>query len=423
MFIHRQGLTSAALIAVAVLVCSTLLAAPGRHVKLLVEPDRYDRSFPHSTLTEHGASTVADYGRARVVTVPEVAFERLSDRLGLLGFEVRRLEEIIHTPRRAIDARVDKVPPTPFEAGLFLLQYAAPPTPEWQAEVRTSGAVPVETLPERAVILAATVQQIARLRRPWVQYLGPYLQEYKFAPVGDTHSGKFTIQMADTPLSAEAVARVEERVGGFQGRSSYDGQLVARFASDLEAAQELLEEPFVLGVETYIPPQPSDERQALSVTSAASVPSGAYLTWLNGRGITPNALTSSGIVVDIADTGVDMGCSSHTVVGHPDLMGRIVYHNGPLVDGVVVGSGRSPKFTDARGHGTIVGGALDQGQSGQASRRRHGNGDEHGLVQCRRWRQTVVGVEVIPLQRDRARRSRGGVGGPRRPMVFRMVSA
>jgi hypothetical protein len=354
MFFHRQGLTIAGLIAVAVFVCSTLLAAPGRQVKLMVEPDRDDRAFPHSTLTEHGASTVADYGRARVVAVPEVAFERLSDRLGLLGFEVRMLEEIIHTPRRAIDARVDKVPPTPFEAGLFLLQYAAPPTPEWQAEVRTSGAVRVETLPERAVILAATVQQIARLRRPWVQYLGPYLHEYKFAPVGDTHRGEFTIQMADTPLSAGAFARIAQRVGGFQNESRYDGQLMARFAADVETARDLLEEPFVLGVETYVPPQPSDERQALSVTSVASTPSGQYLTWLSGRGITPNALTSSGIVVDIADMGVDMGCSSHTINGHPDLRGRMVYHNGPIVNGTAVGSLRSPQFKDAYGHGTIV---------------------------------------------------------------------
>lgn len=325
MFVHRHWLTIAGLMAVA-LFCGSLLAAPGRQTKFLVEPGRDYRVFPDSVLTEHGASTVADYGRGRVIAVPEAASDRLSDKLALLGFEVRMLEEVIQTPRRAIDARVDKVPPAPFEAGLFLLQYAAPPTGEWQAEVRASGAVRVETLPERTVVLAATAQQIARLRRPWVQYLGPYLREYKFAPAGDTRRGEFTMQMADTALSAKAVARIEERVGGFQARSSYDGQLVARFASDLETAQELLEEPFVLGVETYIPPQPSDERQALSVTSVASVPSGAYLTWLNGRGITPNALTSSGIVVDIADMGVDMGCSSHTinVSRVPRVVGNVV---------------------------------------------------------------------------------------------------
>jgi hypothetical protein len=315
----------------------------------MVYEERGNARVPAHALTD-GARVLADYPSMQAISVPEVAVDRVAARLAEAGFELIALEETIRTPRRTIDPRGEQPPDPPFEAGLFLLQFAAPATPAWQAFVRQGGVDVIESIPERAVIVSATAQQVQALSRmPWVQYAGPYLPSHKFGPDADEWDTEFNIQMARTLLSATAVTRVRERVGGFVTETAYGSQITAHIKTDLATARDLLNEPFVLGVEKYIPLQPSDERQALSLSGAAS-PSGAYLSWLATRGITPNALTSSGIVVDIADSGVDMGCG--TIGRHPDLAGRIVYHNG------TTGSSTSPAYKDTLAHGTVVAGIV-----------------------------------------------------------------
>lgn len=209
----------------------------------------------------------------------------------------------------------------------------------------------IESLPERTIIIAATAEQIATVAQlPFVQYVGPYLAAYKFSPFAAAEQDEFLIQIANIAASQASIGRIRDRVGGFLSESPYGNQLTAHIRTERVIAQQLLDEPFVLGVERHLSPGLSDERQALSLTEASTPAGGNYLQWLAQWGITPNQLTSyvnSGpIVVDVADTGLDLGCVSNSSQ-HPDLIGRKAYLKGPVAPG-----------TDTGRHGTVVAGII-----------------------------------------------------------------
>ncbi|MGN6186691.1 MAG: S8 family serine peptidase, partial [Thermoanaerobaculia bacterium] len=309
--------------------------------------------LPQQALGADGASVIATYPSMHAVRVPLVARDRVADRLRSAGFDVQELAHVIHAPGRLIDPRREPPMDASFDAGLYLLQYAAPATPEWQAYLRLVDARVVQSLAERAVVVTARRSTAAALARlAWVEYVGPYVFAFKFAPAYGTAEGAYTLVMADTSLSAAEIAATRARVNGFVTETSHDGVLVARVQTDFLTAISLVDEPFVLGVEPYIAPQLSDERQDLGITGVSSPVGGNYLNWLAARGITPNALTQSGAIVDVADTGVDLGCYPYIGPQHDDLQGRLVYHNGEY------GSGLDPQYKDNRGHGTIIAGIV-----------------------------------------------------------------
>lgn len=263
-------------------------------VKFVIHAARPGMHVDSQSLEASGARVLATYAEGHAVAVPAQAREAFLGRFA--AFDLRELEDIIYTPRRPIDPRSEVPPPAPATAGLFLLQYVAPATPAWQAAVRASGVIEVQPLPERAIVVAAAPEQIAALARlPWVQYAGPYGREYKFAPAGADH-GEFVIQIADNELSGSAIEYVEGVAGGFLTRTSSDGILTARIATGRGTAETLLDEPFVLGVETYVKPSPSDERQALSLTGGRTLAEAVtiantgiatgtnYRKWLNKYG-------------------------------------------------------------------------------------------------------------------------------------------
>lgn len=318
---------------------------PRDQVKWLVTPIHRGTPLPPSVAAA-GARLLMSYPDVDVLALPAVAREHVG-RL-LENFEITELDELIRTPRRNIDPRIERAPRAPFEAGLFLLQFTVPPIPAWQAQLRDSQIITVDTLPERSIIVVASESEIAHLEQlPWLQYVGPYLPEYKFAPVGAAEEDEFLIQIANTPRSQATIARIRDRVGAFLAESPYDRQTIVHVKTKLSTAQELLSDPFVLGIEKFTPQSASDERQALSVTGATTPVNGDYLQWLAQRGITPNQLTSSGIVVDVADTGLDVGCISGT--GHPDLFGRKAY---------LKAYGSLSVGTDSLRHGTVVAGIV-----------------------------------------------------------------
>ncbi len=295
-----------------------------------------------------GARSLAEYEAMHAVTVPEAAREAFLQRVAHLGLEAVELEDVVRTPRATLSTKARHIFRPPAQPGLFIVQHIAPATEAWQAAVRNSGAVIVASLPERAVLLAADAEQIADLARlPWVQYASVYEPSYKYAPAAAPDQTEFTLQVADMPASAQAVAAIRSRVGGFSDETRHGATLTARFTANLPTALSLLSEPFVIGVEAFTPMKASDERQSLSLTTVSppNLQTTRYLAWLAapGRDITPNNLTQSNIVVDIADTGVDAGCGN-TSQRHADLGGRTVYHTGaPLSGGAKAGSGRNPK--------------------------------------------------------------------------------
>ena len=346
---------------------------PLNDLRYIVHSQQRNRTATREQLAAAGARVLAVYGRSHAVRVREAARDLFLARMAALGLEVREFQEFIHTPARRIDPRVDLPPAAPGGTGLFLLQYAAPPLPEWQAAIRAAGMVEILPLPERAIVVIATREQIAHVaREPWIEYSGPYLPDYKFQPAG-IDQGEFTIQIADTGATRPSIASIEARVGGFVTTSSSDHILTARFRADRATAADLVTEAFVLGVETFVPLRPSDERQALSLTGETTLSAAAsfaknlpgtatnYRRWLDHYGFTANALTTSGIVVDVADTGLLNGCSAHSTNdrAHVDLRGRVVYHNGATIvtlsgSTTEAGVSRDPDYSDEDGHGTVV---------------------------------------------------------------------
>ena len=338
-------------------------------VKFIVQPKpEHGRVLRTGDLVQEGARIVVSYdSMTHVVAVPEAARDGFERRMAEKSLELRELESVIRTPRRLIDARATP-PPSPLLPGLYLLQYAAPPSAAWVNTLSETGAVVIQSLPDRAVVIAATGNQVSEIdRHPWVDYIAAYTPESKFAPAG-VDRGEFVIQIADTPSSSDAIANIDALVGGFVVQSSSDHLLTARIRTDRATATELLSEPFVLGVETYVAPQPSDERQALSLTGGSSLAAAVtiansgtatgtnYRKWLNKYGFSASALTASNIVVDIADTGLINGCSADTgsARAHLDLRGRVVYHNGATTPTGELGSSKSPSYMDSQGHGTVV---------------------------------------------------------------------
>jgi Subtilase family len=327
------------------------VAAPAeaqRHVKLLVEQLAATSRIPQAAVTAAAARVIAEYPHSRVYEVPEAAARELGTNLSVAGFSVQELRNEILTPRETLNPRISPPGRAFYDAGLYLVQYSAPAMPAWQAQLRSSGLTVVDSLPERTVIVAGTAADLERVSKlPWVEYAGPYLPAFKYAPIGANEHGQFTVVVADSELAQPTIAWIREVSGGFVAESRYAGQFSGRVHADLPTALRFLEEPFVLAVETYVPLAASDERQAISLTGANSPAGGNYLNWLSGRNIAPNDLTASGIVVDVADSGIDTGCTS---AGHLDLDGRRVYYRGiaPLN-----GAGGDTLY-----HGTIVAGIV-----------------------------------------------------------------
>lgn len=300
--------------------------------KFVLHFDRPGARITRDTAAALNVRTLAEYDTMIAVALPEQARDAFLEHVTTLGARAVELEDVILTPRATVSTVHKAAVPSGAGPGLFLIQSIAPATEAWQAAIRRSGVVAVGAVPERSVLVAGTLPQISELARlPWVQYAGPYEPAFKYAPVADPSHTEFTIQLADVPIASDAIGSIRHRVGALFAETRHEGILTARFTADMATAQALLEERFVIGVEAYRPMQSSDERQALSVTTAGP-PSGGttrYLAWLNapGRDITPDKLTQSGIIVDIADTGVDNGCGG-AGTRHLDLAGRTVYHNG-----------------------------------------------------------------------------------------------
>lgn len=355
--------------------------------KLLVIHQVKNPTLPPDVASDAAVHRLAQYDTMDAISVSAAALNRIVSHLIEAGSEVRELEDVIRTPGRTIATSRKQVSVFPYEHGLYLLQYSAPATAAWQTAVRQSGVRVIDYLPERAVVVAGTTQQVAALSaNPWVQYAGPYLAEHKFIAVTPADHSEFLIRFADTPDSASSIRRARDIVGGFTWEDRNASSLIAHFRADATTALALLAEPFVMTVEPYFAMQLSDERQAIGiegVTAPTIPPATRYLNWLATYGITPSNLTASGIIVDVADTGVDWGYSyrvSEWEQWHPDLKGHVVYHNGTQ------GSASFPTFRDREGHGTIiasiVGGAAtyqDLDDTNSANARLYGMGIAPGV--------------------------------------------
>ena len=131
-------------------------------MKVLLHPRKRNAHIDPEVLKAINARVLATYGEGHAVAFPAQTRDEFMERFA--AFDVRELDDVISTPRHIIDPRIDAPPPLPAGAGLFLLQYVAPATPAWQAALRASGVIEVQSLPERDS--ARLRPRVALLRTP-----------------------------------------------------------------------------------------------------------------------------------------------------------------------------------------------------------------------------------------------------------------
>lgn len=311
------------------------------------------------------ASVIASYSSFSVVEVPDVAAAAMADVAARHGYEAILLDEKIHTPsQRVVDPRdpVSPTSPATFGDGLFVLQYRAFASPVWRDAVARLGLVEIERLPERAVVVAGSHEAfLAASDLPFVQFAHRFDVSWKAAPVASLmEKGQYTIQFADTPQAASNIEDLRTIAGGFQHEVQY--LTYHNIRVELNGAQlaKVVDLPYVLSVERFVPPAPSEERQAHAIKGIAAPDGTSYVTWLAARGITPAELTASNILVDVVDLGLDRGCGLFPQ--HPDLAGREAYWHVYTNEPTPTTPPNSPPFpangADRANHGTMVAGII-----------------------------------------------------------------
>lgn len=333
------------------------IQAADRKFLAIAPSDR--RPLPEAVRNDPDARVIATYPVMHAISLPERALERIADRLERAGFELRELPDVIYTPARKLETGVLQPAAIPDQSGLFVIQFVAPATEQWQAALRARGIEIVDALPERAAIVSARPDAMRSLaREKWIQYAAPFAADQKAGQRAVSPSDLYYVQIATTGAAEGVLEHFRVRFKEFLYETHHATDAVVLVRANAAEAQALLNEPFVVAVDPYFPQGLSDERQALGVTGLSVLTSTTtkYLNWLNSSArnyIVPNNLTNDQwgrkIIVDVADTGVDLGCCAYDSIRHYDLLGRVVYNGGTFK---VQSSGCTLQDTSA--HGTVV---------------------------------------------------------------------
>lgn len=238
-----------------------------------------------------------------------------------------------------------------------VIKFIGPIKEEWKAAVSQLGGELLDYVPNNTFVArlpAEAEKQIAAL--PFVDWVGPYLPEYKISPRlmaaparGVTQPGAPAVEIdrAMAPLDPEGNLEVmlhQDEWGDevVQAVVALGGQVVARhppqviIVLDPVHVPALAALPAVKWIGIYSPPRVTNDIAAV-LTNTAPV-----------RDFSGVVMDGTGEIVAIVDTGLDSGVNNASM--HPDFQGRIVridaWPNPPAI-------GR-----DGNGHGTHVAGSV-----------------------------------------------------------------
>ena len=263
---------------------------------------------------------------------------------------------------------------------LHLVQFDGPIQPEWVEQLKQDGYQIVDYIPENAYLVygnSAALKSI-RARAKHVRWEGAYLASDKIHPRArpaaaasrKTMSGeddRFAVQLVlDEAANAETVALLTSLAREPLKRDNefrHYRNIVVRM--DPAEVETIAARPDVISIAPYSMPKKLDERQDVIVAGqlTGNEPTApGYLAWLASKGFTQQQFTSSGLVVDVADSGLDNGTTSPNHFGlypggNVGLASRVAYarlEGTPNTDSTLQG---------CDGHGTlnahIVGGYND----------------------------------------------------------------
>ena len=328
-------------------------------------------------LKAQGATLIGDYGSYQLFEAPAAPALSRSDALT----RVRQEYNVIRLNAGPLDtskpeARVTRKALESFSGKkLHLVHFAGPPQPAWVQELRDAGVKLVAYVPQNAYLVfgdAASLKKVRTLaaRAPHIQWEGAYLREHRLPnetqiqgaarKLRKSATDAFAVQIVDDPevnpatlalldrFKLEAPIRFE-RTRGFVN-------VVVRLGSD--ALTELGGQPDIISIRPYYPRNKTGERQGQIVAGnlTGNLPTApGYLDWLASKGFTQEQFLTSGLVVDVADSGLDNGTTS------PNHMGL---YQGGLTSNV-------SRVVYARLEGTPNGSSTTQGCDGHGTLNTH----------------------------------------------------
>ncbi|MGD8626699.1 MAG: S8 family serine peptidase, partial [Anaerolineae bacterium] len=240
------------------------------------------------------------------------------------------------------------------EQGAYIVQFQGPILESWKEAIHGLGGQVLDYLPDYASIVwmdEAIREEVASLEA--VRWVGVYQPAYKISPNLDGDRPVYRVVLFEPAARADVEARLQD-LG--QARSQLQGRQFAIVLPEGGTGVEALAAwPEVAWIESY--------PQYRTYNDVAAGIMAAPTSWANGY-------NGSGMMVTVADTGIDSGTDDGGVTGdiHPDFDNRVAHiRSWPVSsDPCWTNPGANDGAADvSSGHGSHVIGSV--GGNGSAS--------------------------------------------------------
>ncbi len=234
-------------------------------------------------------------------------------------------------------------------SALHLIQFDGPIQPEWVEQLKQAGYQIVDYIPENAYLVygGSSALKSVRARAKHVKWEGAYLAGDKIHPRALPGAAKerraqtgeddlFAVQLVqDGAGNAETLALLAGLAREPLKRNDpfrHYRNIVVRM--DPAEVGTVAARPDVISLAPYVVPRKFDERQGMIVAGqmTGNGPTGpGYLAWLASKGFDQQDFTSSGLLVDVCDSGIDNGTNNPNhfglyVSGSTGLASRVAYN-------------------------------------------------------------------------------------------------
>jgi subtilisin family serine protease len=225
----------------------------------------------------------------------------------------------------------------------YIVQFKGPIEGQWKAKVKDVGGAFFDYLPNNAFIVKMDGDILDTIKGfPEIKWIGLYQPDYKVDPqlTAKAQGMEEAITLTVKTFEAQQIDGVQNTLLGLRAEilassgNKWGGTIRVRIAASL--IPRIINLPWVKWVEEYIPPKLFNDR---AVTPGE----------MNVTGVWTNALTGTGQIVAVADTGLDIGVNDATL--HLDFQGAVSATYG-------LGVGRGGDWSDQHGHGTHVSGSV-----------------------------------------------------------------
>lgn len=320
-----------------------------------------------------GGRLLADYGTSKLYQTPRLNPSVLNQP----RTELRDNYNFIRLNAEKLDTRTPGTQSQRQARGAFsgrrlhLVQFVGPVKTQWRNELLATGVQIIDYIPENTYLVfgnAAALVKVQKLAKTatYIQWDGNFQDRMKIhplavAPLAPEEGGTrlYQIQLvADEEVNAVTlglIRKLQAEPQKHQSKALHFVNLVVRLRpADLS---QIVARPDVVSVMPHGTVHKLCERQDQIIAGHLTngLPTGpGYLGWLSGLGFTQAQFDASGIIVDVADSGIDNGTTSPAhfglyVGGSVSNTSRVVYNH---YESLIAPTG-SNSMEGCDGHGTI----------------------------------------------------------------------